>query len=103
MTDRLEQLEKLFEADDQDPFITYGIALEHSKQANYDQAIEWLDRTLSIDSKYCYAYYQKAKAQSEMGDVDTARQTIRDGISAATSSGDEHAREELMTLLDTLG
>jgi tetratricopeptide (TPR) repeat protein len=98
MSDRLAQLTKLLDADPNDPFLTYGIAMEHGKVDRFDEAIHWLDRTLSIDPKYCYAYYQKAKMLDAQGDTDQARAVLDDGMTAAAAAGDAHAREEMAEL-----
>ncbi len=102
MTDRLEQLEKLHDADPGDPFVTYGIALEHFKAGDHDAAIEWLDQTLGLDPHYCYAYFQKAKVLSDRGDDDEAREVLERGIQAAAEAGDDHARGEMAELMESI-
>lgn len=102
---RLEQLTKLHHADPADPFCTYGIALEHGKAGRYDEAIAWLDKTLGLDAKYSYAYFQKAKMLIEKGEEDAARATLNTGIDSARKAGGAealHAAEEMRGLLDTL-
>lgn len=99
---RLDQLQKLHQADPRDAFLTYGIALEHAKVQRFTDAIVWLDKTLEIDPHYCYAFFQKAKMLSEKGDEDAARQVLRVGMEVATKVGDTHAREEMGTLLESM-
>ena len=101
--DRLTKLTKLYEADPNDPFLTYGIALEHGKLGAYDEAITWLDRTLAADAKYCYAYFQKAKMLDAKGDSAAAVAVLKEGIQAAQRAGDGHAAEEMMGLMETIG
>src|SRR5690606_1082764 len=103
MSDRLAQLMKLHEAEPDDPFCTYGIALEHAKAARYDEALAWLDKTLAADANYCYAYFQKAKVYIARGDDAAARQVLTEGMEAARRAGDEHARGEMGELLSTVG
>jgi tetratricopeptide (TPR) repeat protein len=98
MSDRLDQLLKLLDADPRDPFLTYGIALEHGKADRLDEAIQWLDRTLSIDPKYLYAYFQKAKILDAQGDTDRAKAVLDEGMRTAVAAGDAHAREEMADL-----
>ncbi len=99
MTDRLDQLHRLHEADPLDPFLTYGIALEHGKSGRFEEALTWLDRTLGLDPAYCYAYFQKAKMYGELGRDDDARAVLAEGMAAATKAGDDHARSEMAELL----
>ncbi len=96
---RLEQLHKLHKADPQDPFCTYGIALEHSKAEEFDTAIEWLDKTIALDADYFYAYFQKAKAYMEKGDDDQAKAVLETGIQRANAKGDAHAASEMQDLM----
>jgi tetratricopeptide (TPR) repeat protein len=103
MPDRLDQLTKLHQDDPEDPFITYGIAMEHFKADDLDQAIAWLDKTLAIDGHYCYAYYHKAKALAKRGDAAAAREVLTTGIQAATEANDAKGKQEMTALLDTLG
>lgn len=102
MNERLEQLLKLHRAEPNDPFCTYGIALEHGKAGQYDQAVQWLDKTLAMDGHYHYAFFQKAKMLSELGDNEAARQVLRAGISAATDGHDEKALGEMEELLSSI-
>ena len=98
MNDRLEQLKKLHAADPNDPFLTYGIALELAKVDALEEALTWLDQTLARDANYCYAYYQKAKMLSEMGEDKQAQTAISQGLEAAKRVGDDKAHSELMEL-----
>ena len=103
MTDRLPQLLALREKRPNDPFIAYGIAMEHVKAGRVDDAVTWFDQTLNDDADYCYAYYHKAKAQSDSGQTDAARQTLHTGIERAKAVGDAKAHDEMMELLGNLG
>jgi tetratricopeptide (TPR) repeat protein len=102
MSDRLEQLQKLYETDPSDPFVPYGIALELGKTEAYDQAVAWLDSALQIDPHYHYAYFQKAKMLSAAGRADEAKQVIDQGMVKAAEAGNEKARGELEELLASL-
>lgn len=102
MSDRLEQLQKLHQADPNDPFLTYGIALELSKAGQEEDALAWLDKTLERDAGYHYAYFQKGRVLSSLGRVEEARAVIRAGIDKASAAGDMHAASELSGLLQSL-
>ncbi len=104
MTDRLEQLHKLHAADPDDADITYMIAMEHTKPPGNDPAavIDWLNKTLDLDPNYLYAYFQKAKALSELGQADAAKATLQLGIQHATEHGDAKAQSELSELMASL-
>ena len=100
MSDRLDQLRTLHADTPGDAFLTYGIALELAKVGEHREAVEWLDRTLANDPSYHYAYFQKGKALSELGDEDAAAATLRAGIERAAADGDVKAEGELRGLLE---
>jgi tetratricopeptide (TPR) repeat protein len=102
MSDRLQQLQKLYETDPSDPFVSYGIALELGKASDYDQAVAWLDTAIQTDPHYHYAYFQKAKMLSAAGRVDEAKQVIDQGMIKAAEAGNDKARGELEELLASL-
>lgn len=98
----LRQLEDLLLNDPADPFLLYGIAQEHAKAKNTAKAVEFYDRCLAADPGYCYAYFHKARAMQEGGDVEGAVRTVKEGLVAAKRVGDSHAASELAGLLDEL-
>jgi Tfp pilus assembly protein PilF len=89
----------MLERDPGDAFLLYGIALEHKKLGDARLAIEFLDRVISVDPGYCYAYHQKGLVYESEGDVESAKGAYRAGIDAATKKGDAHAREEISAAL----
>lgn len=102
MTDRRDQLKKLYDADPNDPFVTYGLAMEDVKAGDDVGALAWLDKTLDLDAGYCYAYYQKGLALGRQGKPDEAKAAVEQGIARAKAVGDAKATAELEELLTTL-
>lgn len=105
MSPRLEQLLKLHKADPNDPFCTYGIALEHAKAGDPDAALTWLEKTLAADAHYFYAYFQKAKMFIDKGEEDEARAVLETGIKLARERATPeslHAAEEMSALLTSI-
>jgi tetratricopeptide (TPR) repeat protein len=98
----MQQLHALLEKTPDDAFLLYGIALEHKKADEPEKAIEYLNRTIAIDPKYCYAYYQKGQIYESMHDFDAARGAYQAGLSAAKSAGDAHAESEIEAALEAL-
>ena len=100
---RLDQLHKLLEKTPTDPFLTYGIALEHKKAAEYETAVQWLDKTIQNDADYCYAYYQKGQVLEQLGRTDDAKAAYQAGIAASRRAGDAHAEGEIAGAMEMLG
>jgi len=102
MTDRIDQLKKILDTDPDDPFCLYGIAFEYHKQREFETAVRYYDQVILADPDYLYAYYHKAKALEMMGEIDTAKTTLVDGLTRAEKLRDEKATSELSDFLDSL-
>ena len=102
MSERLQKLEQMLQRTPQDPFLLYGIALEHKNAGDPIRAIEFLDRTLAADAGYCYAYFQKGQVQETLGQAAEAKATYRAGVDAAKKAGDAHAQSEIEGALSML-
>ena len=102
MADRLKELTRLLEREPADPFLRYGVAMEHKKAGRLEEAVAWFDRTLEADDSYCYAYYHKGQTLEERGDAAGARQVYEAGIRRAKSCNDAHAAGEMEAALDAL-
>ena len=103
MPDRLSQLQAMLAKEPNDPFLLYGIAMEHKKQNNPTSALEFLARTITADSGYCYAYFQMGQVYESAGEIAAARKAYLDGIAAARTKGDGHALSEISGALEMLG
>jgi tetratricopeptide (TPR) repeat protein len=100
--DRLEILRQFVEQNPNDCFARYGVAQEHIKREEHEQALEQFVRIFEINPDYQAAYYHAGKTYEKLGRSDEARETYRKGIEVATQSGDLHARSELEAALDEL-
>jgi len=98
MSDRLEQLTKLHDADPSDADLPYMIALEHGKAGDALTAITWLDKAIALNPHYHYAYFQKAKMLDQEGETDDALAVLDQGIAQASAVGDGKALGELQEL-----
>ena len=95
MADKLPQLEAMLAKMPNDPFLLYGIAMEHKNRKDYGKAREYLDRTIAADANYCYAYFQRGQIEEIAGNLASAKESYQDGIAAAKRAGDAHAQSEL--------
>lgn len=102
MTDRIEQLKRLLEAEPDDAFCMYGLALEYAKRNATADAVAWFDRTIATDPRQCYAYFHKAKAQQDSGDTSAAVVTLKAGLNQAQAVRDMKAANEIEAFLDEL-
>ena len=103
MSEKLDQLHAMLQKQPNDPFLLYGIAMEHKKLNEPAQAIDFLNRVILQDPNYCYAYFQSGQICEITGDFDAAKRSYNDGIAAARRVGDAHAQSELEGALSMLG
>ena len=99
----MRQLRQMLERQPDDPFLLYGVAMEHKKGGDAAAALDYLRRVTQKDPNYCYAYYQRGLVYESQGDTAAARSAYREGIEAADRAGDAHARSELEAALEMLG
>ena len=92
---RLEQLMKLRAIDETDADVPYMIAQEHAKLGAYSEACEWYDTCIKLDAGYHYAYFHKARAQQEAGDIAGAKATLEVGIEHARADANQKAVNEI--------
>jgi tetratricopeptide (TPR) repeat protein len=101
-SDRLETLKKFLETNPGDCFARYGVAQEHLKRGEYENALEQFTRIFEIHPDYQAAYYHGGKTCEKLGRLEEARATYKKGIEVAARSGDLHAQSELQAALDEL-
>ena len=101
-TPRMRQLQQMLQRQPDDPFLLYGMAMEHKKAGAAAAALDFFGQVLRRDPNYCYAYYQRALVHESLGDVEAARQSLREGLEAADRAADAHARGEIEAALATL-
>ncbi|MCA9290666.1 MAG: tetratricopeptide repeat protein [Phycisphaerales bacterium] len=102
MSDRIDQLRKLLEAEPDDAFCLYGLAQEYAKLGDPQKALAYFDRTIAADPAYCYAYFHKARVLDSIDDTGAAVATLRSGLEQARACGDAHAASEIASYLDEL-
>ena len=99
----MRQLQKMLERQPDDPFLLYGVAMEHKKAGDAAGALEYLSRVTQNDPNYCYAYYQRGLVHESQGDTEAARRAYHEGIEAANRAADAHAKGEIEAALEMLG
>ena len=99
----MRQLQRMLERQPDDPFLLYGMAMEHKKAGDAAAALDYLGRVTQKDPNYCYAYYQRGLVHESQGDTDAARRAYQEGIAASDRAQDAHARGEIEAALELLG
>lgn len=100
--DRLSALLAMAEDDPNDAFVLYGIAQEHATRDNHAEAEKWYQRAIEADPDHAYAYYHLARSLMALDRASDAIETARNGLEAASRSGDAQATGELQDLLEDM-
>jgi hypothetical protein len=101
MPTRLEQLQKFYEDDPQDPFNIYGLALEYQK-TDPVKAAHFFNILLEHHPDYIPAYYHAAKLFEQMDNKARAIKTFEFGITVARKANDLKAMRELQSAYNEL-
>jgi Tfp pilus assembly protein PilF len=100
---RKEQILEMLAAEPGDPFLRYGLAMEHISAGDDAAAIDCFKELLADNPDYVPAYLQLAQACVRLGRLDEAREDFRRGIDVARKNNDLHAAEEMQNFLASLG
>jgi tetratricopeptide (TPR) repeat protein len=95
----LDQLLPLLEADPQDSFLRYGVAMEYAKLGRFDDAMREFNELLKNAPDYVAGYFMAGRTCEQMDDLEKAKTYYRDGIAAAKRTGDQHAAGEISAAL----
>jgi thioredoxin-like negative regulator of GroEL len=99
---RKEQIEAMLRDEPDDPFLRYGLAMEHVSAGADQEALRCLHGLLEIAPAYVPAYVQAGRALIRLGRDDEARAVLQAGIAAAEKQGDAHAAGEMAGFLQGL-
>jgi tetratricopeptide (TPR) repeat protein len=102
MQDRLSQLEELLKEDPNDPFLKYGIALEHAKLGNLTEAITRIENLLAEKPDYLGAYYQLGQYYEAAEDFGAAKNIYEKGMLLAKEKKNMKTLNELREALQLL-
>lgn len=92
---RLDFLISIYDEQDHDSFVLYGIAKEYEYNNNPTQAITTYQKLKAKDPEYVGLYYQLAKIYEAQGLKEEAIAIYDEGIKMAKKLSDFHALSEL--------
>jgi Flp pilus assembly protein TadD len=103
-TPRMEQIEAMLAEDPADPFLRYGLAMEHVGQGDDEAAVNVLKDLIARTAAdpYVPAFLQAGQALIRLGREPEAAAVLRQGIEAARRAGDLHALGEMQGFLATI-
>lgn len=98
-TDRLEALQAFYEEDPDDAFTRFGLAREHLKRGNTDEARVLFEELVEEQPGYTGTYYHLGKLYERLSQPADAKATYRAGIAACEEQGAVKDASELRDAL----
>ena len=100
--DRIAALNDILTENSKDAFARYGLAMEYSKQGDFDRALAEFAILLENDPNYTPGYFMAAQTLVKAERVDEAKNMLQQGIASARRTGNLHAQSEMEALLAEL-
>ena len=85
-----------------DAFARYGLAMELVKSGELEGAVAEFRALLEHNPNYAAAYFHGGQVLEKLGDVEQARDVLREGHRSDRTHRRSHARSELQAALDML-
>ena len=101
--DRIAALNEILTENPKDAFARYGLAMEYSKQGDFDRALAEFHLLLENNPDYTAGYFMAAQTLVRAERPDEARKMLQDGIASARRTGNLHAQSEMEAMLQELG
>ncbi len=99
---RVIKLKEFLEADPNDSFSRFALALEYLKSGDTATAQQHFERILKHDPEYIGVYYHLGKLYQSLGQLRKALKTFTTGVAAARKGNDLHAASELEQAISEL-
>ncbi len=101
--DRIAALNEILTQNPNDTFARYGLAMEYSKQGDFDRALAEFAILLKASPDYTPGYFMAAQTLARADRIAEAREMLADGIGSARRTGNLHAQSEMEAMLAELG
>ena len=100
--DRIAALNEVLTEHPKDAFARYGLAMEYSKQGDFDRALAEFSILLENHPEYTAGYFMAAQTLVRAQRVEDAKKMLGEGIASARRTGNLHAQSEMEGLLAEL-
>ena len=99
---RISALQGMLEADPDDPFALYGLALEYKAEGRLEEALPLLQRAAALEDPEVYTFYQLGEVLIALAEDEAASVALAEGLRRAGEAGDSKAVNEFAALLSTV-
>jgi thioredoxin-like negative regulator of GroEL len=101
--ERVSTLKQVLAENPKDAFARYGLAMEYSKAGDVETAMAEFRQLLEFNPDYTPGYFMAAQTLARAARNDEARELLKQGISCAARTGNDHAKSEMQAMLEELG
>ena len=99
---RIEALKAMLEANGEDAFALYGLALEHKATGELEAARPLLEKLVIVDPSQLYGFYQLGEILMNLDEGSEAKTVLEEGLRRAVEAGESKAANEIQALLDDI-
>lgn len=100
--DKIAGLKEILTLDPNNAFARYGLAMEYVNQGNVATGLAEFEALLAAHPDYTAGYFMAAQTLAKEERVPEAIARLKDGISSARRTGNNHALSEMQGMLDEL-
>jgi tetratricopeptide (TPR) repeat protein len=100
--DKAAMLQEILEANPQDAFARYGLAMEFAGRDEFEASLREFKTLLANTPEYTPGYFMAAQTLARAGQKAEAMEHLRLGIASALKTGNQHAQGEMQAMLDEL-
>lgn len=100
---RRQQIETMLQAEPQDTFLRYSLAMELQKDGEHEASLAQFRELMADRPPHVPAFFMAARLLLQLQRIDEARAALREGIEYARAQGDHHAASEMSELLIAMG
>jgi predicted Zn-dependent protease len=101
--DRIAALNEILTENPKDAFTRYGLAMEYSKQGDFDRALAEFAILLEHNPDYTAGYFMAAQTLVKAERGQDAIEMLHKGIASSRRTGNLHAQSEMEAMLSELG
>jgi predicted Zn-dependent protease len=100
--DRIAALNEILTENPRDAFARYGLAMEYSKQGDFDRALAEFSILLENHPDYTAGYFMAAQTLVKAERREEAEEMLHKGVTSARRTGNLHAQSEMEAMLAEL-
>ncbi len=99
---RIEVFEQMIKSEPDNTMVLFGLANEYLKNGDNEKGIETLNNYLEKADDEGAAFGMLSKAYEDLGDIEAARESLKQGIETAMAHGHPTMAAEFRERLDEL-